>query len=205
MVKSKLTLDIEWKCVYVGSAEDDSFDQNLESVLIGPLQIGSMKFELETAAPDHSKIPSKDLIGVTAILLTCSYNNQEFFRVGYYVNVTFDNEEMNLNPPENIDINHVVKNILHDKPRITKFNIEWDCAVTAIPSFTNFTNDNQSESENNKNFINENSNHMINLNHRMGGNSYFDNNHQNTNFMFSNNNTINNQGTMNMANHNFSN
>jgi histone chaperone ASF1 len=162
-----------------------------------------MKFELETAAPDHTKIPPKDLIGVTAILLTCSYNNQEFFRVGYYVNVTFDNEEMNLNPPENIDINNVVKNILHDKPRITKFNIDWDCAVTAIPSFTNFTNDNQSEFENNKNFINENSNHMNNLNYRMGGNNYFDTNQQNTNFMFSNNNTINNQGTV--ANQNFSN
>ena len=205
MVNYIVKLDIEWKCIYVGSAEDDSFDQNLESVLIGPLQIGSMKFELETSAPDYTKIPPKDLIGVTAILLTCSYNNQEFFRVGYYVNVTFDNEEMNLTPPETIDINRVLKNILHDKPRITKFNIEWDCAVTAIPSFTNFTNDNQIESENNKNFINENSNHMNNLHQRMGGNSYFDTNQQNTNFLFSNTNTLNNQGTYNLANQNFSN
>ncbi len=42
-----LSLDIEWKVIYIGSAEDDSYDQVLDSVLIGPLQVGSMKFVLE--------------------------------------------------------------------------------------------------------------------------------------------------------------
>ena len=80
----------------------------------------------------------KDLIGVTAILLTCSYNNQEFFRVGYYVNNIYDNEEMNLNLPETVQINRVMRNILSDKPRITKFNINWDCEVSVIPSYNNY-------------------------------------------------------------------
>ena len=40
-------LDIEWKVIYIGSAEDDTYDQVLDSVLIGPLQVGSMKFILE--------------------------------------------------------------------------------------------------------------------------------------------------------------
>ena len=41
-----------------------------------------------------------DIVGVTAILLTCSYkDSQEFLRVGYYVNVEYDNPELNENPP----------------------------------------------------------------------------------------------------------
>lgn len=44
---NSLLLDIEWKVIYIGSAEDDSYDQVLDSVLIGPLQVGSMKFILE--------------------------------------------------------------------------------------------------------------------------------------------------------------
>jgi hypothetical protein len=83
-------------------------------------------------------VPQNDIIGVTAILLTCSYNNQEFFRVGYYVNNIYDNEEMNLNLPETVQIDKIVRNILSDKPRITKFNINWDQEVSVIPSYNNY-------------------------------------------------------------------
>ena len=44
---------------------------------------------------------------------------------------------MNLNPPEIVQIEKVLRNILADKPRITKFNINWDSEVTSIPSFNN--------------------------------------------------------------------
>lgn len=36
--------------------------------------------------PDHTKIPRRDVLGVTVILLTCAYKGREFVRVGYYVN-----------------------------------------------------------------------------------------------------------------------
>lgn len=42
-----IILDIEWKIIYIGSAEDESYDQVLDLVGIGPLQVGSMKFMLE--------------------------------------------------------------------------------------------------------------------------------------------------------------
>ena len=32
--------------------------------------------------PDVSKLPEGELLGVTVVLLTCSYRNQEFIRVG---------------------------------------------------------------------------------------------------------------------------
>jgi hypothetical protein len=75
---------------------------------------------------------------VTAILLTCSYNNQEFFRCGFYVNNVYDNEEMNMNPPETVEFTKILRNILSDKPRVTKFNIDWDSLVNVIPSYNNY-------------------------------------------------------------------
>lgn len=45
---------------------------------------------------------------------------------------------MNLNPPETIQVDNIVRSILADKPRITKFNINWDSDVSVIPSFNNY-------------------------------------------------------------------
>lgn len=49
--------------------------------------------------PDPSKILDQDVIGVTVILLTCSYKDREFIRVGYYVNNDYADGEMKENPP----------------------------------------------------------------------------------------------------------
>lgn len=50
--------------------------------------------------PDIARLPCEDILGVTVVLLTCSYKSQEFVRVGYYVNNEYDNPEMNENPPD---------------------------------------------------------------------------------------------------------
>ena len=116
--------------IYIDSAEDTKYDQTLETIEIdGPFQLGSMKFEFVGEAPDISKIPESEILGVTAIILCCSYNNQEFFRCGYYLNNIYDNEEMNLNPPEKVDKSHILRSLLADKPRITRFDIDWDNEV----------------------------------------------------------------------------
>ena len=68
-----------------------------------------------------------DIVGVTAILLTCSYkDSQEFLRVGYYVNVEYDSPELNENPPAQPIIERLHRHILAEKPRVTKFQIDWD-------------------------------------------------------------------------------
>ena len=71
--------------IYIGSAEDKKYDQILETTIIvgDTSKIGTMKFEFLGEAPDIDKIPENDLLGVTAILLCCSYNGQEFCRCGY--------------------------------------------------------------------------------------------------------------------------
>lgn len=39
-----LHADLEWKLIYVGSAEDEKYDQLLESVLVGPVNVGNYRF-----------------------------------------------------------------------------------------------------------------------------------------------------------------
>jgi len=86
--------DLEWKVTYVGSAEDQTRDQVLEEVMVGPVPQGVSKLVLTAEAPSTALILSKDLVGVTVVLITCSYREKEFVRIGYYVN----NEYYHTNP-----------------------------------------------------------------------------------------------------------
>jgi hypothetical protein len=51
-----LFTDLEWKVVYVGSGENESFDQELDSVLVGPVPVGLNEFLFQVCI----FIPSKD-------------------------------------------------------------------------------------------------------------------------------------------------
>ena len=119
-------IDLEWKVIYVGSAEDSSNEQTLEEVLVGPVPVGVNKFVLESDAPNFSTIPENDILGVTVVLLTCSYKEQEFVRVGYYVNNEYT-EEYNpeVGPPSPLDMSKVMRQICADHPRVTRFPITW--------------------------------------------------------------------------------
>merc|ERR1711934_815196 len=131
---SPLKDDLEWKLIYVGSAEDEQHDQELESVLVGPVEMGINRFIFQGDCPDPSQIPKEDVVGVTVVLVTCSYKDQEFIRIGYYVQNEWTNPAWNPpdgSPPEDIlqgpiDVALVKRNILADKPRVTRFRISWD-------------------------------------------------------------------------------
>lgn len=58
-------------------------------------------------SPDVSKLPRDDIVGVTVILLTCSYENREFVRVGYYVNNEYVDPELKETPPPEPDFDKV--------------------------------------------------------------------------------------------------
>src|SRR5438067_890739 len=45
-------LDLEWKLTYVGSATSDEHDQELDSLLVGPIPFGVNKFIFEADPPD---------------------------------------------------------------------------------------------------------------------------------------------------------
>jgi len=125
-------------------------------------------FLFQAPAPDLTRIPPKDLVGVTAILLMCIYKGQEFIRVGYYVNVFEEGKELAnqevLPPPISgmtgpttntdgaegmqtddvevvtdlpaepqdvppVDVTKLMRSVLQEKPRVTKFQIPWDTVV----------------------------------------------------------------------------
>ena len=139
--------DLEWKVLYVGSAQDAAKDQILDEILVGPVPVGVNKFVLQADAPDPSQLAQDDLLGVTVVLVTCSYKEREFVRVGYYVNNEYhdpnapphqaqatatvaDGSHPDAPPapppiPNPVPLERIQRQILADKPRVTKFPISW--------------------------------------------------------------------------------
>lgn len=81
--------DVEFEITYFGDAYSEDHDQKIGYNVVGPLQAGKQFFNLETSAVDLTKIPIKTLFGVTTILITGKYKNQQFIRIGYVVNVGY--------------------------------------------------------------------------------------------------------------------
>ncbi|KAL2135152.1 hypothetical protein VTI74DRAFT_9583 [Chaetomium olivicolor] len=130
-----LQKDLEWKLTYVGSAQSDHYDQELDSLLVGPIPVGINKFVFAADAPNTSRIPTDELLGVTVILLTCAYDGREFVRVGYYVNNEYESEELVNDPPAKPIIEKIRRNVLANKPRVTRFAIKWDSEASAPPEY----------------------------------------------------------------------
>jgi histone chaperone ASF1 len=97
--------------------------------MVGPVTVGVNRFLLQATCPNANDIPKDDLLGVTVMLVTCSYLDQEFIRIGYYVNNEPSEPYDPENPPEIIDISKVVRNILADQPRVTRIPINWNGPV----------------------------------------------------------------------------
>ncbi|KAL1582310.1 hypothetical protein WHR41_08990 [Cladosporium halotolerans] len=130
-----LQKDLEWKLTYVGSATSSEHDQELDSLLVGPIPVGVNKFIFEADPPNTAHIPATEILGVTVILLTCSYDGREFVRVGYYVNNEYTDEQLINEPPAKPVVEKVRRNILAEKPRVTRFAIKWDSDESAPAEF----------------------------------------------------------------------
>lgn len=123
--------DLVWKIIYVGSAESEEYDQILDTVYVGPIPEGRHKFVFEADPPDARKIPVSDIVDVTVVLLTCGYREQEFIRIGYYVNNGYTDPELLETPPENPQFDKLQRNILASNPRINKVKINWERTGTS--------------------------------------------------------------------------
>lgn len=95
-------------------------------IYVGPIPEGRHIFVFQADPPDTSRIPEQDALGVTIVLLTCSYRNQEFVRVGYFINNDYSDQELRENPPSKPLFDKMTRNILATKPRVTRFKINWD-------------------------------------------------------------------------------
>ncbi|OBT56820.1 hypothetical protein VE04_04368 [Pseudogymnoascus sp. 24MN13] len=131
----QLQKDLEWKLTYVGSATSDEHDQELDSLLVGPIPVGVNKFIFEADPPDTKRIPDAEILGVTVILLTCAYDGREFVRVGYYVNNEYDAVELDVDPPAKPLRDLRPQERAGEKPRVTRFAIKWDSEESAPAEF----------------------------------------------------------------------
>lgn len=75
-------------------------------------------------------LTEQDAVGVTIVLLTCSYRGQEFVRVGYFINNDYTDPELKEVPPPKPIFEKLTRNILATKPRVTRFKINWDDSST---------------------------------------------------------------------------
>jgi histone chaperone ASF1 len=132
--------EVEWTLTYVGSALDETMDQELASAVVGPYAVGLNRFQLEAdAAPDPALIPPQDLLDTTALLLVGKYRNREFVRVGYFVNnapaETASAETLLLvndlaaEPKARAD--HLFREVSISTPRLTTYMIGWDAPEPA--------------------------------------------------------------------------
>lgn len=93
--------------------------------MVGPVPTGINRFILEAEAPQPNLIANNDLIGVTVILITCSYMDNKFVQIGYYVNNEYTEPYDPEHFPNPVDITKISRNILSGEPRVTRFAIHW--------------------------------------------------------------------------------
>ncbi|KAL7669847.1 hypothetical protein ACOME3_004796 [Neoechinorhynchus agilis] len=117
---------VEFRVVYVGRAREESYDQMLDRIELDNVRKGTFRFQFDSPPPVVSKIPDDDLLGVTIVMICGYYRNMEFVRIGYYVNVFYDDPELSDNPPFPPQTNRMRRQILMDDVRVTHFAIQWE-------------------------------------------------------------------------------
>lgn len=132
-VTCPLQADLEWRMVYVGSATDETQDQELDGIELGPLEIAPMKFVFTAPPPNLLLVPKEDQLDVSVVFLAAGYKGQEFCRVGYYIKHEYAEGSVPIDPvtgeqviPETLDFSRLVRKIDAANPRVTRFLINWD-------------------------------------------------------------------------------
>lgn len=83
-------------------------------------------------------------------MLICTYDDKEFFRVGYYVNNYYEDQKLAENPPTKPQVKKIKRSLLADKPRLVKFDIDWTAGknqkTTNFNSYLNVDDEKESSS-----------------------------------------------------------
>jgi histone chaperone ASF1 len=112
--------DLQFDVRYIVS-EDVRFDQVLESVAVGPIEPGSFRFVLQTNPPDWSLIPEEEKVVIALVRLECYYKRQIKATVGLFVNNTYADEALEMDPPVPADLARVTRDIMAEQPRFAVY------------------------------------------------------------------------------------
>lgn len=117
---------INFKIIYIGSIESSHHDQILISLEKKNIKIGEDKLYLTLDPPKKHLIPSlEDLLGMSALMVSCSFKNNEFFRCSYYVRNDYMDNESEINE-NNFDIHKVCRCFYTEKPKIIINDVDWE-------------------------------------------------------------------------------
>ena len=120
-----LIYNLTFMVTYVGCAENPEHDQILEQIDIEIDKKGPLCFSIETACPNHTKIPGiENLLGLSVLILTAHYMDQEFFRCSYFVSNQYQGSEADLE--HQIDMGLVKRSLLVESPKIMNREIDWN-------------------------------------------------------------------------------
>lgn len=112
-------------CVWVGSSSSAEFDQVLDTFDVGPLSEGTTEFRLECDPPVPEQVPREELIGLTILIISFRFKQQEFLRVGYYTQVAYFDPKLNEHPPDTIDKGSLGRFVAMPQPAVTATPIVW--------------------------------------------------------------------------------
>merc|ERR1719265_2070702 len=90
-----------------------------------------MKFVFESPPPSRDQLQRSGVftddnqLDVSGICVSAEYRDQEFYRVGYYYRLEYDDPALQENPPQPVDWSRL-RVVLNDDPHITRWSIKWD-------------------------------------------------------------------------------
>lgn len=111
--------------VWVGSCTSSDYDQLLDTFDIGPLCKGLTEFELECDFPNPEEVPQDELVGLTILIISFQFKQQEFLRVAYYTQVAYLDVSLNEHPPIPIKKECLGRFITMPQPVVTATPINW--------------------------------------------------------------------------------
>lgn len=133
--------EVEWTMTYVGSAQDNKYDQLLDSVEVETM-MATMKFVFEARAANLFLVPKEDQLDNSAVILSAKYRGREFCRVGYYMRHEYPLEfidslrahnesalplvEPELPCGDKLNLQVLQRLVDVENPRVTHYLIDWD-------------------------------------------------------------------------------
>ena len=112
---------ITWKVIYFASAENHDYDQLIRKVDVGPSEIGISRFVLAAKPPKVDLIPF-DEFPLAMLNLSAYYEEQEFFRICYFISNDIDPSATSF---EGVDLSTIQRTIDAEQPTIHTLQINW--------------------------------------------------------------------------------
>lgn len=82
---------LQWKVIFIGSSDNDHFDQLLEEFEVPINEASEFQFQIQAGPPDLTKLPAlEDVFDVTAVMIMVLYDDREFFRCSFLVSHQYE-------------------------------------------------------------------------------------------------------------------